>query len=80
MGVVLFRGVVVVVAAGLVAGLLAGLVEGRLVLPPIMPPPVMPPESCCAIATLALANRSTMADRLVNRGRVRKGITFSPAA
>ena len=75
-GVVRFRGVVVVV--GLLAGLLAGLVEGLLVLPPIMPPPVMPPGSCCAIATLA--NRNMLADRPMNRGRVRVGITFSPAA
>jgi hypothetical protein len=71
-GVVRLRGVVVV--AGLLAGLLAGLVEGRLVLPPIMPPPVIPLGSCCAIATLPLANRNTIADRPMNRGRVRIGM------
>jgi len=84
-GVVRLRGagVVVVVDAGfvtgLVAGLVAGLLAGRPVLPPIMPPPVTPLGSCWASATLLHA-MSTIADRLINRGRDGINITFSPAA
>ncbi|HEU4795782.1 MAG TPA: hypothetical protein VFT02_09140, partial [Pyrinomonadaceae bacterium] len=76
------RGVVVV--EGFVAGLVDGLLlAGR----PVLPPPIVPPPaagSCCALVTLAHANKQRNAVREIAaweiRGRGRRvDIQFSPA-
>ena len=63
---------------GLFAVLVAGFVLGRLVVPPpIVPPPLA--GSCCAIATLAVANTHANAEREIRGSRRRVDIRFSPA-